>query len=54
MLFRSREVVDALRGLSPIAPTVPIPFDPAESWNNAPDLADVMGQPLYIVTFATY
>ena len=23
-----------------------IPFDPAESWNNAPDLADVMGQPL--------
>lgn len=42
----AREVVDALRGLSPIAPTVPIPFDPAESWNNAPDLADVMGQPL--------
>ena len=42
----AREVVDALRGLSSIAPTVPIPFDPAESWNNAPDLADVMGQPL--------
>ena len=42
----AREVVDALCGLSPIAPTVPIPFDPAESWNNAPDLADVMGQPL--------
>ena len=42
----AREVVDALRGLSPIAPTVSIPFDPAESWNNAPDLADVMGQPL--------
>ena len=42
----AREVVDALRGLSPIASTVPIPFDPAESWNNAPDLADVMGQPL--------
>ena len=42
----AREVVDALRGLSPITPTVPIPFDPAESWNNAPDLADVMGQPL--------
>ena len=42
----AREVVDALRGLSSIAPTVSIPFDPAESWNNAPDLADVMGQPL--------
>ena len=42
----AREVVDALRGLSPITPTVSIPFDPAESWNNAPDLADVMGQPL--------
>lgn len=42
----AREVVDALRGLSPIVPTVSIPFDPAESWNNAPDLADVMGQPL--------
>lgn len=26
----AREVVDALRGLSPIAPTVSIPFDPAE------------------------
>ena len=42
----AREVVDALRGIAPIPPTTPIPFDPADSWNNAPDFADVMGQPL--------
>ena len=42
----AREVVDALRGVAPIVPTVPLPFDPADSWNSAPDFADVMGQPL--------
>ena len=42
----AREVVDALRGVTPIIPTVPLPFDPADSWNSAPDFADVMGQPL--------
>ena len=42
----AREVVDALRGVTPIVPTVPLPFDPADSWNSAPDFADVMGQPL--------
>ena len=42
----AREVVDALRGVTPIVPAVPLPFDPADSWNSAPDFADVMGQPL--------
>lgn len=41
-----REVVDALRGLVPLSPAAPIPFDPASGWNAAPDFADVMGQPL--------
>ena len=42
----AREVVDALRGLVPLSPAAPIPFDPASGWNAAPDFADVMGQPL--------
>ena len=36
----AREVVDALRGVTPIVPTVSLPFDPADSWNSAPDFAD--------------
>ena len=32
----AREVVDALRGLSPIAPTVPIPFDPGPGRRHGP------------------
>ena len=40
------EVVNALRGVAPIPPAVPVLFDPADSWNNAPDFEDVMGQPL--------
>ena len=39
----AREVVDALRGLVPLSPAAPIPFDPASGWNAAPDFADVMG-----------
>ena len=42
----AREVVDALRGLVPLSPAAPIPFDPASGWSAAPDFADVMGQPL--------
>ena len=38
----AREVVDALRGLVPLSPAAPIPFDPASGWNAAPDFADVM------------
>ena len=38
--------MDALRGLVPLSPAAPIPFDPASGWNAAPDFADVMGQPL--------
>ena len=40
----AREVVDALRGLVPLSPAAPIPFDPASGWNAAPDFADVMGE----------
>lgn len=40
------EVVNALRGDLPIPPTKAIPFDPSEFWQNIPDFADVMGQPL--------
>ena len=29
----AREVVDALRGLVPLSPAAPIPFDPASGWN---------------------
>ena len=39
-----RQVVDALQGVQPLAPAEPIPFDPASSWDNLPDFADVLGQ----------
>ena len=42
----ARQVVDALRGIQPILPTMPVPFDPADAWNHVPDFADVCGQPL--------
>ena len=42
----ARQVVDALRGVQPILPTMPVPFDPADAWNHVPDFADVCGQPL--------
>ena len=42
----ARQVVDALRGIQPILPTLPVPFDPADAWNHVPDFADVCGQPL--------
>ena len=42
----ARQVVDALRGIQPISPTAPVPFDPADAWNQVPDFADVCGQPL--------
>ena len=40
------EVVNALRGETPIPPAKAIPFDPAGFWQNIPDFSDVMGQPL--------
>ena len=42
----ARQVVDALRGIQPISPTAPVPFDPADAWSHVPDFADVCGQPL--------
>ena len=42
----ARQVVDALRGVQPILPTMPVPFDPADAWSQVPDFADVCGQPL--------
>ena len=42
----ARQVVEALRGVQPILPTMPVPFDPADAWNHVPDFADVCGQPL--------
>ena len=42
----ARQVVDALRGIQPILPTMPVPFDPADAWSQVPDFADVCGQPL--------
>ena len=42
----AREVVDALRGISPLAPAAVVPFDPADAWAQVPDFADVMGQSL--------
>ena len=36
----ARQVVDALRGIQPILPTLPVPFDPADAWNHVPDFAD--------------
>ena len=42
----ARQVVDALRGIQPILPTIPVPFDPADAWSHVPDFADVCGQPL--------
>ena len=42
----ARQVVDALRGVQPIPPTAPVPFDPADAWNHVPDFSDVCGQPL--------
>ena len=42
----ARQVVDALRGIQPISPTAPVPFDPADAWSQVPDFADVCGQPL--------
>ena len=43
---RIRIGVGALRGIQPILPTMPVPFDPADAWNHVPDFADVCGQPL--------
>ena len=40
----AREVVDALRGIYPLAPAAVVPFDPADAWAQVPDFADVMGQ----------
>ena len=42
----AREVVDALRGIRPLAAAAAVPFDPAEAWAQVPDFADVMGQAL--------
>ena len=42
----AREVVDALKGISPLAPAAVIPFDPEDAWAQVPDFADVMGQSL--------
>ena len=42
----AREVVDALRGISPLAPAAVVPFDPADAWAQVPDFADVLGQSL--------
>ena len=42
----ARQVVDALRGIQPILPTMPVSFDPADAWSHVPDFADVCGQPL--------
>ena len=42
----AREVVDALRGISTLAPAAVVPFDPADAWAQVPDFADVMGQSL--------
>ena len=42
----ARQVVDALRGIQPILPTMPVPIDPADAWSHVPDFADVCGQPL--------
>ena len=33
-------VVDALRGIAPIAPAAVIPFDPEDAWAQVPDFAD--------------
>ena len=33
----AREVVDALRGISPLAPAAVVPFDPADAWAQVPD-----------------
>ena len=38
----AREVVDALRGISPLAPAAVVPFDPADAWAQVPDFADVL------------
>ena len=32
----AREVVDALRGISPLAPAAVVPFDPADAWAQVP------------------
>ena len=42
----AREILDALRGVRALSPAHAVPFDPMEGWANAPDFADVMGQPL--------
>ena len=42
----AREVVDALRGIYPLAPVGCCPFDPADAWAQVPDFSDVMGQSL--------
>ena len=42
----AREVVDDLRGISPLSPAAAVPFDPEEAWAQVPDFADVMGQSL--------
>ena len=40
------EIVEALRGRRPLQPVRAVPFDAMEGWNQVPDFADVMGQPL--------
>lgn len=42
----AREVVESLQGLSLIQPAHCPPFDPMAAWENVPDFAEVMGQPL--------
>ena len=39
----AREVVDALKGISSLAPAAAVPCDPAEAWAQVPDFADVLG-----------
>ncbi len=40
------DVVRTLRGEASVSPVKAIPFDPDGAWQNVPDFADVMGQPL--------
>ena len=38
------DVIHALDGRAPLAPTQPLPFQPDQSWAAYPDFADVLGQ----------
>ena len=38
------QVIHALDGRAPLAPTLPLPFQPDQSWAAYPDFADVLGQ----------